>query len=130
MPIDVQRWLTQVPNADEQFPDGIALEGWLIAAEDGEARVLTGGLCLSLSRADIVGIEEVAEEDFAAAKTSAIHVRAVVRRGAPLLDASPAELFDGSIPSRAPFALATRPPVIRTGAMPRFRALERHYLES
>jgi hypothetical protein len=129
MTIHVQRWLAQVPDADERFPDGIALEGWLIAAGDGEARFLTGRLCLTFSRADIVAIEEVAEEE-SRTEGSAIHVRVVVGRGARLLDASPAELFDGLIPGRAPFALATRPPVIRTGAIPRFSALERDYLES
>ncbi len=59
--------------------------------------------------------------------TAAIHVRVVLTRGARLLDARPAELFEGSIPGRVPFALATRPPVIRLGAKPRFRALERDY---
>jgi hypothetical protein len=130
MRLDLEQWLARLPTAEEQLADGISLDGWLIAGAVGEVRILVGRQCLVFSRTDVLEIEELTGEESSAGQASAIHVRLVIKGGARLLDACPSDLFDGCVRSRMPFALSTRPSVIKTGAMPRFRALERDFLQA
>jgi hypothetical protein len=126
--LDVDRWLAQLPVADERESADIVLEGCLIASDNDKVRLLVGRLCLAFARADVLAAEELDDRECGESTAAAIHARLVVRRGAALLDASPGELHADRIRGRAPFALSARPPVILAAPAPRYRALERAFM--
>jgi hypothetical protein len=114
--MDTETLLSGLPIAEEDTPSDIVLCGWLAPSAPGQFRILVGDLCLCLAEADLLEIEPNALAEFAIRPVSAIGVRIVIRRGAPLLDICMSKIYEGLFPGRKPFALSVRPLTIRTNA--------------
>jgi hypothetical protein len=125
--VDIKKWLSHLPAAEEHFGEGILLYGELMPSAPGEARIAVGEVCLTLLRDDILSIEPATELENAPPHLDLIHI--VVRKGAPLLDARAKDLCDTAVPGKRPFSLAIRPSVITHDPFPRFRALEHEFLQ-
>lgn len=126
MSIDIGRWLARLPIAEGHLTQGILLTGTFLPSVPGQVHILVGELCLMFLREDIVEVEPAADPPGAA--PDAGRVRIVVRKGAPLLGARARDLCATATPRR-PFALAVRPRVITHDPSPRFRDLERQFLQ-
>jgi hypothetical protein len=117
---DLERWLAVLPGADEEPGDGLVLSGRLAPAPPGRVRLVTRDLSLAFHADDVLDLES---------SGAAGEVRLLLRRGAALVDARPAPLEPDAPAGRRPFALATRPRTLTLAPAPRFRALERAFLE-
>jgi hypothetical protein len=127
MSMDVEKWLSHLPIAEEHFGEGILLNGEFMPSAPGEARILIGELCLTFLREDILDIEPAAELE--TSPPLAHLIRIVVRKGAAFLDARAKDLCCTAGPGRRPFALSTRPSIITHDPSPRFRDLEHQFLQ-
>jgi hypothetical protein len=128
MSMDVEKWLSHLPIAEEHIGEGILLNVEFMPSAPGEARILVGELCLTFLREDILDIEPAAELENL--PPPHLHlIRIVVRKGAPLLDARAKDLCGTAAPGRRPFALSTRPSIITHDPSPRFRDLEHQFLQ-
>jgi alpha-beta hydrolase superfamily lysophospholipase len=135
MSIDVGKWLAQLPIAEGHLTQGILLTGTFLPSEPGQVHILVGALCLMFLREDIMDVEPAGDLEGAAPAAGlegvapdADRVRIAVRKGAPLLGARAKELC-ATATQRRPFALAVRPRVITHDPSPRFRELERQFLQ-
>jgi hypothetical protein len=126
MRMDIEKWLSHLPIAEEHIVEGILFDVEFISSTPGEARVVVGELCLTFLREDILDIESAAEME-----NSPPHgpFRIVVRKGAPLLDARANEICGKVALGRRPFALSARPSIITHAHSPRFRELEHQFLK-
>ena len=121
---DVAAWLQHLPDADEEYSSEIVVEGWLAPSTVNEVRLVAGVLCLTFLQTDVLRLEQVESTD-----RPSIRTRMVLRRGATLLDARPAECAgDARTRGRQPFAIATRPTPMKPITMARFRELESDFL--
>jgi hypothetical protein len=127
MSMDVEKWLSHLPIAEEHIGEGILLTGEFVPSAPREARILVGELCLTFLREDILDIEPAAELENAPPLPRRIHI--VVRKGARLLDAREKDLCGTAVRGRRPFALSTRPSIVTDDPPPRFRDLERQFLQ-
>ncbi|HKT48555.1 MAG TPA: hypothetical protein VJP87_13605 [Candidatus Acidoferrales bacterium] len=114
MLIDLNSLLASLPMAVEDRHAGIQLCGWLAPSEAGEMRIVAGDLCLCFREPDVLEIERDVMTESGLQPESAIRVRVLIRRGAPLLDLCLSKVYEGLFPGRKPFALAVRPHTIRT----------------
>jgi hypothetical protein len=127
MSMDVEKWLSHLPIAEERIGEGILLNGEFMPSAPGEARILVGELCLTFLREDILDLELAAELENSPPRPHLIRI--VVRKGAPLLDARAKDLCGTAVPGRRPFALSTRRSIITYDPSPRFRDLEHQFLQ-
>jgi len=121
MSIDIEKWISLLPIAEELTTEGILLSGQIINGKAGEICVLSGTLKLTFSQDDILKMENSLIEG-----QSII----VIRRKAPLLELEsiPSELCDVLSSKRRPFALTVRSRNILVGPSQRYRNLERQFL--
>lgn len=124
--MDVEKWLSHLPIAEEHIGEGILLNGEFMPSAPGEARILVGELCLTFHREDILDTEPAAELENSLPLRHVIRI--VVRKGAPLLDARAKDLCGAALPARRPFALTTRPSIMTSDPAPCFRDLEHQFL--
>lgn len=121
MSIDIEKWISRLPLAEELAAEGILLSGQIINGGAGKICVLSGALRLTFSQDDVLKMENSLVEG-----QSAI----VIRRKAPLLEleSMPSELCDVLSSKRRPFALAVRSRNILVGPSQKYRNLERQFL--
>lgn len=110
----LEPWLQYVPHED----DVIRLRG-RVTRSHAEVAVVVASARLSLAPEDIVRISP---------GRHAAECVVFARRGAMLLSVDPVNVAPGQ--ARRPFALRVRREVTRTPPAPRFRALEREFLEA
>jgi hypothetical protein len=127
MGMDVEKWLSQLPIAEERISEGILLNGEFMPSAPGEARILVGELCLTFLREDVLDAARAAELENSWPLPQL--VRVVVRKGAPLLDARAKDLCGTALPGRRPFALSARPSIITSDPSPCFRDREHQFLQ-
>jgi hypothetical protein len=125
---DVENWLSHLPLADEYPANGAVLNGWLVSSKARQITILVGEVYLSFHRSDILEIELADSQEITPDPSGKLAVRAIVRRGARLLDIRLVQLDDNLSQQRRPFALAARPlaPVLPPAG--RFRDMERQFL--
>jgi hypothetical protein len=119
--MDIEKWLSCLPLAEEHFVDGIVLAGQLLPSGPDEVRILAGDLCLTFLREDVLdAVPEYAQSD---SSMSQPWLRIVVRKGASLAEARAKDLCVAFAPGKRPFALAVRTSIAYDPS-PRFRELE------
>jgi hypothetical protein len=121
MKIDIEKWISLLPVAEEQAAEGsILFSGMLLPGKADEICILSGALRLSFSQDDILKIESSPVEGYSIV---------AIRQRAPVLESMPSELCDlSSLSKRRPFALSVRSRKIISGPSHKFRALERQFL--
>ena len=129
MNLDIEKWLSHIPLAEEVVGEGIVLSGWLVPSKPEELCILIGELYLVFHRIDIVGMELVTSIEDPGELKPAIEVRIVIRRGSPILDIRLGQLREVLSPQQRPFAFSVRPLSITLKPASRFRNLERQFLE-
>ncbi len=117
-------------QSDDARPtDDLVIDGYLLRGQTGSIRIVTGELALAFDIDDVLAITEV-ELPPDVSPALAVPVNLVLKRGARLLDCSPAAeylpLLERPI---EPFAYAVRTTFPPMQHAPRFRTLEDAFRE-
>jgi hypothetical protein len=115
-----------MPRISEE--DSICLEGVLLRGSSDRVRLVCGNICFELDLADIIFAEEVVAEDGEGDQLG-IYVVLLLKKGARLVDMFPAESLIDFWAGRRPFSLSARSGNREFYSSPKFRALERSFLE-
>jgi hypothetical protein len=129
MPADMEPWIAGVPEATFGCEgDGLCVEGLLLRAGNDRIRLLINNLCLELNSADVISVKEISDDE-GSQPHFGIHVMLLLKKGAHLLDIFSGEHLANFWTGRRPFSLSARSSPRELRSSPKFRALEKSFLE-
>jgi hypothetical protein len=127
----MEPWIESIPFvALGKEDDNLSVEGLLLRAggDRDRLRLLVNNLCLELDSADVISAGEIIDEE-GSQPCFGIHVMLSLRKGARLLGISSGAHLADFWAGQRPFSLSARSGPREFFSSPRFRELEKSFLE-
>lgn len=126
---EIEHLLAALDSGPEVYPHdhGLLIDGYLLQGSEETVRIIVGSLLLELSIDDILSVIDVEQQD-SDTSSLAVPVRVTAKRGARLLDCTPADEYKPLLERPVePFAYIVRKNYPPMQDAPRFREREQAY---